>query len=119
MPARVGWQMCAKKPGLTDAHIENLDSMVKYAMVAAGDADVYMRLPNLNSTRPHMVWDHAPGVALVLAAGGMATDVDGSPLDFSHGETLPNKGMLISNGKFHDKLVAATQKLLEEEAANA
>lgn len=108
-----------EKAGLADAHVENLDSMVKYAMVAAGDAEVYMRLPNLSSTRPHMVWDHAPGVALVLAAGGMATDVDGSPLDFSHGKTLPNKGMLISNGKFHDKLVAATQKLLEEEAANA
>jgi 3'(2'), 5'-bisphosphate nucleotidase len=108
-----------EKAGLADAQVEELDSMVKYAMVAAGDAEVYMRLPNLDSTHPHMAWDHAAGVALVLAAGGMATDVDGSPLDFSHGKILPNRGMLISNGKFHDKLVEATQRLLEEEAAES
>jgi 3'(2'), 5'-bisphosphate nucleotidase len=106
-----------EKAGLSDAHVEELDSMVKYAMVASGDADVYMRLPNLDNTRPHMVWDHAPGVALVIAAGGKVTDVDGSPLDFSQGRTLPNRGMLVSNGKFHDRLVAATLELLEEEAA--
>jgi 3'(2'), 5'-bisphosphate nucleotidase len=107
-----------EKAGLADAQVEDLDSMVKYAMVAAGDAEVYMRLPNLDNKRPHFVWDHAPGVALVLAAGGSATDVDGSPLDFSQGKILPNKGMLISNGKFHDKLIAATQQLLAEEATN-
>ena len=108
-----------EKAGLADAPTEELDSMVKYAMVASGVADVYLRLPNLTSKRPHMVWDHAPGVALVLAAGGQVTDVDGTPLDFSHGRTLPNRGMLVSNGQFHEKLVAATQALLAEEAQEA
>lgn len=109
-------EIVREKTGFPNAQVEDLDSMVKYAMVAAGDAEVYLRLPNLDNKRPHMSWDHAPGVALVLAAGGKATDVDGSPIDFSQGKILPNKGMLVSNGKFHDKLVTATQELLAEEA---
>jgi 3'(2'), 5'-bisphosphate nucleotidase len=105
-----------EKAGMSDATVSELDSMEKYALVANGDADIYMRLPNLTSTRPHMVWDHAPGVALVLAAGGMVTDVDGSMLDFSQGRTLPNRGMLVSNGTVHERLIQAVAELLEEEA---
>lgn len=105
-----------EKAGMAEANIYELDSMEKYALVANGDADVYLRLPNLDNKRPHMSWDHAPGVALVLAAGGMATDVDGSPLNFSEGRILPNKGMVISNGHVHEQLLAAVAELLEEEA---
>jgi len=105
-----------EKAGLADAAVYELDSMEKYALVANGDADVYLRLPNLSSTRPHMVWDHAPGVALVLAAGGVATDVDGSPLIFSHGKTLPNRGMVVSNPQLHETLLKAVAELLEDEA---
>lgn len=106
-----------EKAGLGNARVDDLDSMEKYALVAAGEADVYLRLPNLDSTRPHFVWDHAPGVALVLAAGGQVTDYDGTPLDFSQGATLPNKGMLVSNGVLHDALVQATIALIQEEQA--
>lgn len=106
-----------EKAGFPDANVRELDSMEKYALVANGDADVYMRLPNLDNKRPHMSWDHAPGVALVIAAGGKATDVDGSPLIFSEGRIMPNKGFLISNGVLHDQLIEATQSLLQEEAA--
>lgn len=110
-------EIVREKAGMADAVVDELDSMEKYALVANGDADVYLRLPNLDNKRPHMSWDHAAGVALVLAAGGMATDVDGSPLDFSHGRTLPNRGMLVSNGKVHERLIAAVAELLAEEAA--
>ncbi|MGJ3239388.1 MAG: inositol monophosphatase family protein [Anaerolineae bacterium] len=108
-----------EKAGMADAQISELDSMEKYALVANGDADVYLRLPNLDSTRPHLIWDHAPGVALVLAAGGQATDITGEPLDFSQGRTLPNRGMIISNGKVHERLLKAVSELLAEEADNA
>lgn len=101
--------------GMADAKVSELDSMEKYALVATGDADAYLRLPNLNNNRPHMAWDHAAGVAIVQAAGGMATDVDGSPLIFSDGQIMPNRGMLVSNGKVHARLVAATQELLISE----
>lgn len=105
-----------EKAGMADASVYELDSMEKYALVANGDADVYLRLPNLNNKRPHMVWDHAPGVALVLAAGGQVSDVDGSPLDFTKGTTLPNRGMIVSNGHVHEQLLSAVADLLEEEA---
>lgn len=105
-----------EKAGLGNAHVEELDSMEKYALVAAGEAEVYLRLPLLSSKRPHLAWDHAAGVALVLAAGGKATDFDGSPLDFSQGHILPNKGMIVTNGLIHDELVAATVELMREEA---
>lgn len=101
--------------GMSDASVYELDSMEKYALIANGDADVYLRLPNLDNKRPHMTWDHAPGVALVLAAGGKATDIDGAPLDFSRGRTLPNRGMIVSNGRVHDRLLEAVSQLLAGE----
>jgi len=110
-------EIVREKADMADATIRELDSMEKYALVANGDADVYMRLPNLDNKRPHLAWDHAAGVAIVLTAGGQATDVDGSPLNFSQGRILPNRGMLVSNGQVHDRLVAATMELLAEEAA--
>ena len=42
------------------------------------------------------------------------TDLDGSPLDFSQGEALPNVGMVVSNGQHHDRIIAAIQKAMAE-----
>lgn len=100
--------------GLGDARIMELDSMEKYALVACGDADLYMRLPREGSAYQHKIWDHVAGVALVHGAGGMATDLDGSPLDFSQGETLPNPGMIVSNGQDHARVVEAAQRVMRE-----
>ena len=102
--------------GLSDVPVYELDSMEKYALVACGDADLYLRLPNKTSTYSHKVWDHAAGVALVLASGGKATDIDGSELIFSEGRIMPNRGMIISNGVLHDTLIDATQALIAQEA---
>ncbi len=100
--------------GLGAARILELDSMEKYALVACGDADLYMRLPRAGSAYQHKIWDHVAGVALVQGAGGLATDLDGGPLDFSQGETLPNLGMIISNGQHHARVVAAVQRVMRE-----
>ncbi len=100
--------------GLGAAQVVELDSMEKYALVACGDADVYLRLPRRGSGYTHKIWDHAAGAALVMAAGGMVTDLDGSPLDFSRGDTLPNAGMVVSNGRHHARLVDAVQRVLAE-----
>ncbi len=89
-----------------------VDSQAKYAMVACGDADVFMRLMTAEHHR-HWVWDHAPGVALVRAAGGVCTDMDGAPLRFDAGATMPNRGMVISNGWLHDRLLDAIRPILE------
>ncbi|RME28819.1 MAG: 3'(2'),5'-bisphosphate nucleotidase [Deltaproteobacteria bacterium] len=89
-----------------------IDSQCKYAAVARGDAEVYLRLP----TRPgyvEKIWDHAAGVAVVTEAGGTVTDVRGEPLDFSLGRTLEaNKGVIVTNGRFHDEVVSAVRTVL-------
>lgn len=98
--------------GLGAARILELDSMEKYALVACGDADLYLRLPREGSDYRHKIWDHVAGAALVQGAGGMVTDLDGSPLDFSRGESLPNPGMIISNGQHHARVVAAVGQVM-------
>lgn len=100
--------------GLGGIRVLELDSMEKYALVACGDADLYMRLPRGGSRYAHKIWDHAAGVALVQAAGGAVTDLDGTPLDFSRGETLPNPGMIISNGAHHERVVEAVGRVMAE-----
>ena len=98
--------------GLGAVQILELDSMEKYALVACGDADLYMRLPREGSTYQHKIWDHVAGVALVQGAGGTVTDLDGSALDFSRGETLPNTGMIVSNGQHHERVIDAVQQVM-------
>lgn len=87
-----------------------MDSQAKYAAVARGDAEIYLRLP----TRPgyvERIWDHAAGYAILKAAGGTITDVDGNPLDFRHGRGLEkNRGIVASNGMNHDRLIEAIAK---------
>lgn len=86
--------------------VTDLDSMEKYALIANGDFDLFVRLPKKSHYR-HMIWDHVAGVALVLAGGGVVTDWDGGELDFSQGDTLPNQGMIASSGIMHDQLINA------------
>lgn len=104
------------RAGLGAAPLREMDSMEKYGLVACGDADLYMRLPREGSAYQHKAWDHAAGTAIVLAAGGRVTDVDGTPLDFSQGAALPNRGMVVSNGRLHDRIIEAVQAVLAEEA---
>jgi HAL2 family 3'(2'),5'-bisphosphate nucleotidase len=84
-----------------------VDSQVKYAVLAQGNAEVYLRLP-----KPDMpdyrekIWDHAAGVIIVEEAGGLISDVNGKPLDFSQGKKLlNNKGVIGTNGQFHDMVL--------------
>ena len=92
--------------------IADFDSMEKYALVACGDADFLIRLPERSRTSPHMIWDHVAGVALVLAGGGVATDFDGSPLDFTQGKILPNQGMFVSSGIMHEQIATAARTVI-------
>ena len=102
--------------GLGEATLIHIDSMEKYARIAAGDGELYLRLPRIGSTRPFMIWDHCAGTAIVEAAGGKVTDIDGSPLDYSNGKTLNNQGIVVSNGAIHDRIIAAIQQVLKEES---
>ncbi|MEL6149239.1 MAG: inositol monophosphatase family protein [Chloroflexota bacterium] len=94
------------------ARMELYDSQLKYAMIAAGYGDVFVRLPRDTQADPHKIWDHASGAALLRAAGGKITDVMGMPLDFSQGTTLPHLGFVATNGneELHGRIVAALQE---------
>jgi 3'(2'), 5'-bisphosphate nucleotidase len=90
-----------------------MDSQAKYAVLAAGEGEVLLRL--LSPSRPdyrEKIWDQAAGSIVIEEAGGRITDLDGEPLDFSHGRTLAkNRGILATNGRLHDALLAGLRSL--------
>lgn len=87
-----------------------LDSQAKYAVVARGEADIYLRLPTRADYR-EKIWDHAGGVLVVEEAGGQVSDIDGKPLDFKQGTELSaNRGVVVTNGHLHAAVIAAIGK---------
>jgi 3'(2'), 5'-bisphosphate nucleotidase len=88
-----------------------LDSQAKYAMVARGEADIYMRLPTRQDYR-EKIWDHAAGAIVVTEAGGQVSDIAGRPLEFRHGsELIRNRGIIVTNQHMHDAVVRAIASL--------
>lgn len=91
-----------------------MDSQAKYAAVARGQADVYLRAPN-NRTPEYRecIWDHAAGWLMVVEAGGTVTDVYGDALDWTQGRRLEqNKGVLATNGQLHGVVLETLARLL-------
>ncbi|PON70989.1 3(2),5 -bisphosphate nucleotidase HAL [Parasponia andersonii] len=83
-------------------------SMVKYAAIARGDAEVFMKFARAGYKEK--IWDHAAGVVVIQEAGGMVTDARGRPLDFSKGTYLEglDRGIIASAGAtLHDKIITA------------
>ena len=90
-----------------------IDSQCKYAVVARGEASIYLRLPRDTSYR-EKVWDHAAGSLVVEEAGGRVTDLDGRKLDFSEGRLLGNhRGIVATNGAIHDRVLEACRAELD------
>ncbi len=84
-----------------------MDSLAKYAVVARGAAELYLRIPTIQA-RSEWIWDHAAGALLVEEAGGRVSDLDGEPLDFGQGRKLSaNHGVIASNGDVHDSVLSA------------
>ena len=83
-------------------------SMVKYAAIARGDAELFMKFARTGYKEK--IWDHAAGVVIVEEAGGMVTDAGGRPLDFSKGPYLEglDRGIIVCSGAtLHDKIIDA------------
>ncbi|XP_058211042.1 PAP-specific phosphatase HAL2-like isoform X1 [Rhododendron vialii] len=83
-------------------------SMVKYAAIARGDAEIFMKFATAGYKEK--IWDHAAGVLIVEEAGGVVTDAGGRPLDFSKGMYLEglDRGIIACCGvPLHDKIVGA------------
>lgn len=62
--------------GIVVKQIDRLGSALKFCRIAAGEADLYVRLA------PTMAWDTAAGQAVVEAAGGTVRRLTGAPMDY-------------------------------------
>jgi len=87
-----------------------VDSQDKYAMIAAGLGDVFLRATP--DPRYHeKLWDHAAGYAIVTEAGGRVSDLSGRPLDWTAGTRMDhNDGVLVTNRFLHDAVLEAIAK---------
>jgi 3'(2'), 5'-bisphosphate nucleotidase len=101
----------AERLGITSTPVR-MDSQAKYAMVACGEADVYLRLPTKTGYF-EKIWDHAGGVLIVQEAGGTVSDLNGKPLNFCNGRELrQNRGIIVTNGPLHGEVLSATQAVV-------
>jgi 3'(2'), 5'-bisphosphate nucleotidase len=88
-----------------------LDSQCKYAVVARGQAEAYLRLPTRRDY-VEKIWDHAAGMIIAEEAGAVVTDVLGKPLDFSKGAGLAaNRGVICATRAFHGRIRQAISAL--------
>jgi len=90
-----------------------MDSQAKYALLASGAGEIYLRL--LSPSRPdyrEKIWDQAAGSLILEEAGGRISDLDGKKLDFSKGRRLEaNRGVLATNSRLHDAALQALREI--------
>jgi 3'(2'), 5'-bisphosphate nucleotidase len=91
----------------------SMDSQAKYAVLAAGQGEFYLRL--LSADKPNYrekIWDQAAGSLIIEEAGGLVTDLTGKALDFTTGRSLKNnRGILASNRHLHPAALAVLRRL--------
>jgi HAL2 family 3'(2'),5'-bisphosphate nucleotidase len=89
-----------------------MDSQAKYAVLAAGQGELYLRL--LSPDQPdyrEKIWDQAAGSLILEEAGGQFSDLHGKPLDFTAGRSLhQNRGILASNRRLHAAALEALHR---------
>ena len=95
----------------TEGEPARLDSQCKYALVARGQADGYLRLPT-SGEYVEKIWDHAAGICIATEAGAIVSDVSGKPLDFTHGSRLEqNRGVICATNGLHQRIIATIDEL--------
>jgi 3'(2'), 5'-bisphosphate nucleotidase len=85
--------------GIANEH--NIGSVgVKLALIAMAARDLYV-----SPATKTKAWDTCAPEAILVKAGGRLTDLFGAPLEYS-GELAHTRGLLASNGRIHDEVVA-------------
>ena len=105
-------QKIADRLGIAEPPIR-MDSQAKYAIVARGDAAIYLRRPSPKyPDYNEKAWDHAAGSIIIEEAGGRVTDIHGKPLDFkSDFQMKNNTGVVATNGAIHEDVIRALKDL--------
>lgn len=79
---------------------------IKVALVAEGSRDLYVYGGGRTKK-----WDTCAPEAILVAAGGRLTDVDGAPLIYTSADLLNRRGIVASNGRLHDLVVSTIASL--------
>ncbi|MDZ7266960.1 MAG: 3'(2'),5'-bisphosphate nucleotidase CysQ [candidate division KSB1 bacterium] len=75
---------------------------LKCGLIAAGECEVYIH----PSSKVNM-WDSCAPAAILLAAGGMMTDLRGEPLSYAAVEVRHRQGLVATHGRQHEQVIAA------------
>lgn len=75
---------------------------LKVALVAQGERDLY-----LYPGEQTKLWDTCGPEAILIAAGGRMSDMDGRPLDYGKADLNNRSGVVASNGPLHDHVIRA------------
>ena len=108
-------EQIAQQMGLIEKPIKII-GQAKHGVLSRGEASIYMNLlkPGKEDYR-ETIWDYAAAVIVMEEAGGVVTDADGHPLDFSQGKELPpGCGILATNGVLHPQLLECVREWTEE-----
>ena len=81
--------------------VETYSAGVKLAMVARGEADLYV-----NTYENFRDWDICAGDLLVTEAGGTVTELNGEPIAYGRPSFAQRGGLLASNGRLHAAAIA-------------
>jgi 3'(2'), 5'-bisphosphate nucleotidase len=101
--ARIGPALA--KAGASEPRVHG-SSGLKAALVASGAHDAYVQPGSAG-----MRWDACSSDALVRAAGGECTEIDGRPYEYASGELLNARGLVASNAHLHAALVEALRSI--------
>ena len=80
---------------------------LKVARVVTGDADLYV-----HPTRGAKKWDACAPAAILHAAGGRFTDLDGNDIDYRATELSLERGIAVTNDALHDAVIAASRGVM-------
>ena len=78
---------------------------VKLCVIAAGIRDLYV-----NPAAKTKAWDTCAPEAILVPAGGRLSDLFGTPIDYTR-ELAHRRGLVASNGRVHDEVVAKLSTL--------
>ena len=81
---------CLDRLPIADRHVAS--SAIKFGLIAAGEADLYVRCA------PTMEWDTAAGDHLVTVAGGCVVDPGGGPVTYGHRDRSYRNGPFAALG---------------------
>jgi 3'(2'), 5'-bisphosphate nucleotidase len=73
---------------------------LKVGLISAGERDLYV-----NPSSRTKLWDTCAPEAILLAAGGKLSDLDGGLLAYDSPELAHRRGIVASNGLLHDRVI--------------